>query len=547
MGMMPGKRRMLGEVLLEEGLITREDLDRALTVAAREGVQLGRVLLEQHLVAEADLMQAVSRQQGYPVVDLRQERLDPAALRLVPEAVARQLQVLPLRLEGQTLVLAAFDPARPGLASQLAVVARRPLRFVLAPPTDLALAIEAGYRGVVDLARHLGTVGEGADSPVARTLDLILEEARKVGASDVHLEPQESSLRVRYRVDGVLRDASPLPPDYAAALASRVKVLARLDIVEHARPQDGQFFHLVDDAEVDVRVSVIGTVWGEKVVLRLLDRSRPLLQLSELGFSVADAERYAQVVHRPFGMVLACGPTGSGKSTTLYATVNALDRVGKNIVTLEEPVEYTFPGIVQIPVSPRAGLTFAAGLRAVLRQDPDVILVGEVRDTETAQIAVQAALTGHLVLSSVHATDAVGALVRLVDAGVEAYLVAAAVTGVVSQRLVRRICPHCRREITLSDQEQTFYREQGGREGVTFYRGAGCNLCGRTGYAGRVGIYELLILDEELRRAVVAGESVARVRELAQAAGMTPLRRAALAKVEEGVTTVEEVLRAVYA
>jgi type IV pilus assembly protein PilB len=354
-------------------------------------------------------------------------------------------------------------------------------------------------------------------------------------------------VRVRYRIDGALKEVLTLPASMAVGLVSRIKIMAGMNIVERRRPQDGQLRTDIDGREVDVRVSTLATIWGEKCVMRLLDRSRSVMRLFDLGMPTDSAEKYKTFVRAPFGMVLCAGPTGSGKTTTLYATLTEISDPSRNVMTVEDPVEYVFPTINQIQTNEQAGVTFATGLRSILRQDPDVILVGEIRDVETARIGVQSALTGHLVLSSVHATDSVSALHRFLDMGIESFLVASSIIGIVGQRLVRRICPSCKAAYTLSAEERAFYEESGGSDKKEFVRGQGCNFCSGTGYQGRIGVYELLRITPEIKRLVVGWATQDELRRLAERQGMRTLREEAIGLVAQDVTTVSEVIRSIYA
>ena len=477
--------------------------------------------------------------EGHRAVDLRRERPAEDALELVPEQMARRYRVLPLGLRDGYLEVACGSPSQQ-LSNLLALRVRRPVRFRVARQEEVEQAIETYYARVVSVPRE---EGREDDSWAGRAVDAFLQGALKARASDIHLDPQEKEVLVRYRIDGVLHDAGAVPPDGYPAVVSRVKVLAGMNVVEHLLPQDGQMVFDGPSGPVDVRVSVMPSVRGEKVVMRVLDRGRVSFDLERLGFEPGALRAYRALVKRSHGMVLVVGPTGSGKTTTLYSTLRELDLEALNVMALEDPVEYQFPRVVQVQVNPKAGLSFAAGLRAFLRQDPDVIVVGEVRDAETAQIAVQAALTGHLVLSSLHAMDSVSGLLRLVDMGVEPYFVAAAVTGIVAQRLVRKICPHCRQEAPLDGAEAEFARAHGFEPPERAVRGAGCAACAGTGYIGRMGIYEVLPVSEEMRGLVARGEGRDAVWRAALEAGMQPLARAGLELAMRGETTVSEVVR----
>lgn len=384
-------------------------------------------------------------------------------------------------------------------------------------------------------------------APAVRAVAHVLSHALRAGASDVHIEPQDDRVRIRLRVDGRLHEAFSLPLDMAQAVASRVKIMGGMNIVERRRPQDGQISTTLDGRAVDLRVATMGTVWGEKVVLRILDKSRSAFRLGELGMPDATHQVYSRLIRSPHGMVLCAGPTGSGKTTTLYASLSEIAGDDLNVMTVEDPVEYVFPSINQIQINEAAGVTFASGLKSILRQDPDLILVGEIRDVETARIAVQSALTGHFVLSSVHATDSVSALYRFLDMGIEAFLVASSVIAVVGQRLVRRLCPHCPVPYRPTADELAFYLEAGGPQREQFLIGAGCEHCAGTGYRGRVGVYELLTVSEGLRELLVApSPSHDAIRRLAVAQGLRPLRAEGARLVAEGVTTLPEILRSIY-
>jgi type IV pilus assembly protein PilB len=376
-------------------------------------------------------------------------------------------------------------------------------------------------------------------------VDLIIAQGAEERASDIHIEPQQDHLRIRFRIDGVLHDATRLPATLAAPIISRVKLLANLDIVDRRHSQDGQIQTTVDGRPLDIRVGTIETIWGEKAVLRLLERSRSILRLDTLGFSPPALKIFRGLVESPYGMILVTGPTGSGKTTTLYAALNELNRVEKNVMTIEDPVEYTFEDVNQIQINRLAGITFANGLRGILRQDPDAILVGEIRDKETAEISVQSALTGHLVLSSLHATDAVGAIYRFLEMGIESFMVTSAVIGVLAQRLVRRNCPDCTTVYEPSAEELEFYRTIGG-QGIIFHRGTGCANCVHTGFRGRIGVFEVLPMTDGLKRLLVRDAPHEELRDQAIREGMTTLRSAGVARIDEGLTTIAEVIRSVH-
>lgn len=484
----------------------------------------------------------------------------PEALQLIPEHLARKYSAVPLAVDNHTLRVAMADPDDILAIEALAVRTKKRVEPVPATAVDIQEAIDFNYKAFGEIARQFGLVTtpvetealeKGAadvadDSPVARALNLVVEEAVKSRASDIHVEPETDKLRVRYRIDGILYDVTSLPLGVHAPLVSRMKILAGMNIADHRRPQDGQFSFETKGRSIDIRMATINTVHGEMAVLRLLDKTVAALSLSQLGFLPESQEKFEQMLMMPYGMVLISGPTGAGKTTTLYAALNSLDRVSRNIITIEDPVEYRFEGMNQISVNPRVGLTFAAGMRSIVRLDPDVILVGEVRDTETAQIAIQSALTGHLVLSSVHANDTIGVLFRLIDLGVESFLICSAVIGIVAQRMVRRVCPHCARNVTVPLVEQMAYRRETGEERSEFPYGAGCKACSYTGYLGRTGIFEILPISDEIRRLLGGGASAAEMRAQAIEEGVMPLAKNGMVKARAGITTPYEVLRNAY-
>jgi general secretion pathway protein E len=499
---------------------------------------------------------------GLPLVDLKRYKVAPEVLRLVPESLARRWDILPLRIEDGSLVIAMADPNNLYAIENVRAISRREVKVLRAALMDIRGAINLSYRAMGEIEKQIRDIIPVApeaveleerisseliaQAPVVRAVNLLISQAVKDRASDIHIEPQQSHLRVRYRIDGILHETLSLPLSVHGPLISRVKVLADMNIAERRRPQDGHFAVSVDGKDVDIRVATADTSWGEMTVLRVLDKSVSAMTLSDLGFLPDSLETYSRLIRSPFGMILASGPTGSGKTTTLYATINQLDSRGRNIITIEDPVEYRFANINQMQVNPQANITFAGGLRATMRLDPDVILVGEVRDRETASIAIQAALTGHLVLSTVHANDAVGALFRLMDLGVEPFLITSAMVGIIAQRLVRRVCPHCRALREGTKEEQLAYEGEMGEKRTRFYHGGGCNYCALTGYYGRMGVYEILVMSEEIRRLVLKGASTDTIKAQAVREGMATMWRDGMLKVKEGLTTPSEVMRNVF-
>ena len=498
---------------------------------------------------------------GLEVLDLRQTTPAEDAVALLDERTCRQLKCLPLSADEHGAHVAIADPsqtARDAVAAKFTGT----IVFKVAMEQDISNTLDRMYRAdaeidalsrafeASDSTQALLAAAQQADdddAPVVQIANRIIAQGLRDRASDVHVEPMNDHIRVRFRIDGNMVNTFTLPLSAHAALVSRYKILGGMNIVERRRPQDGQFSMTVDGRDMDVRVSSLATVFGEKVVMRLLDKSRAALELRQLGMPSATYEDWAKLIHAPFGMVICAGPTGAGKTTTLYATLRAINDGGKNVMTIEDPVEYVFPGINQIQTNEQAGLTFAQGLKAILRQDPDVILVGEVRDADTARIAVQSALTGHLVLSSLHGTDSVAALHRMLDMGIESFLIASSVVAVIGQRLLRRICDACKEPYEPGPEELAVWNREGRNPKSQFWHGAGCTFCAGTGYRDRIGVYELLRITPELRRLIVGWATQEELRRLAVSQGMRTLVDEALTLVENDVTTIGEVVRTLYA
>jgi general secretion pathway protein E len=552
----------LGRMLVEAKLITEEQLQHAKEMQAKNGDKIERILLQERLISLQQLALFTSLQLGVPFVNLKKEGVRPEAVALVPEVIARKYGVIPIDTLDGTLVVAMEDPRDIQAIEDLAALTRRRVEPVLSTSQDIQEMIDLNYRVGGEIEEQLSQiptryqrvkVAEArvsaeaiAQAPIVRAIDLLIKQAVRDRASDIHVEPQEDKLRVRYRIDGILHEIMSLPLSVHPPLLSRVKIMSGLNIAERRRPQDGQITFDMGDREVDIRVATSNTVHGEMVVLRLLDKTFAFLPLPEIGFLPDTLERYFQMVKTPFGMVLISGPTGSGKTTTQYATVNQLDSTGRNILTIEDPVEYRFTNINQMQVNPAAGVTFATGLRACMRLDPDVILIGEIRDAETAQIATQASLTGHLVLSSVHANDTVSVIFRMIDLGVEPFLLASAVVGIVAQRMVRRVCSYCSQPTSVSPDEQMAYEQELNEKQSEFLIGAGCNFCANTGYLGRTGIFEVMVMSESIRRMILSGADSDDIRAQAYKEGMVSLWHDGMLKVKEGITTPYEVIRNVF-
>ena len=495
-----------------------------------------------------------------PRTRLRKHLIQSEALRLIPEAQARKHAAIPLEISGNVLHVAMANPSDIIALEALAAQSQMHIVPMKASAAEVQEAIDFNYPSYKEIEKQISSLSldtEEAepqvkldtitDAPVAKALTLIIDEAVKARASDIHLQPQEDKLLVRYRIDGTLHRMLSLPLSTATSLISRIKILAKMNIADHHRPQDGQFSVRTRGGQaIDIRVGTVSTVYGEIAAVRLLDKSRAVMTLSDLGFLPQSLATYEEMLKVPYGMLLVSGPTGAGKTTTLYASVNCLDCAGRNIITIEDPVEYRFQDINQIQVNPRAGLTFASGLRSILRLDPDVILVGEIRDAETARIAIQSALTGHLVLSSIHANDAVGVIFRLLDLGIEPFLIASALIGVVAQRMVRRVCPDCAQMTTIPFVEQMSYEKEMGEKRAEFLCGKGCKSCSNTGYHGRSGLFEILQVSDEIRMMLLKDAAATELRNQAVKEGMIPLTKDGMLKVKENFTTPAEILRNAY-
>lgn len=494
-----------------------------------------------------------------PETKLLRQMPQPEALQLIPEVVARRYNAIPLTISGKTLEVAMADPTDIFALEAFAAQSRMTVKPIAASAKEVREAIDFNYKAYGEIENQLSRISVPAevtdeglalrvaiDAPLVQALNLIIEEAVKARSSDIHIEPEEDRLRIRYRIDGTLQDMLSLSPSIHRALISRIKILAEMNIADHHRPQDGQFSVEAKGRQIDIRVATAPTVWGEMADLRLLDKSMTTLGLSELGLLPDSLAKFESMLKVPYGMILISGPTGAGKTTTLYASINSLDALGKNIVTIEDPAEYRFKDINQIQVNPQAGITFATGLRSILRLDPDVILVGEIRDAETANIATQAALTGHLMLSSIHANDAVGVLFRLLDLGVEPFLIASSVIGAVAQRMVRRICPDCCHTIEAPLVERIAYEKEMREERTEFLYGTGCKSCVYTGYLGRTGIFEILTMSDTIRMMVSNQANSTDIHTQALKEGMVSMMNDGMRKVKADITTPSEVLRSTY-
>ncbi len=557
--------RPLGQILLESTSLTEEGLETALATQKERGGRLGEILINLKLVTEEEVYQALGRQMNLPFrAEIRGEDVDLEILRGVPINFCKKHVLLPLKRQEDLIEVAVSDPLDLAPLDDLQLLLKQPVQAVLARPSSVLHAINSAYDLISETAEKMvedlheeeldilsteleepeDLLDASDEAPIIRLVNTILYQSVKQRASDIHIEPFEKELVVRFRIDGVLYDMVRPPKRFHSSTVSRIKIMAGLNIAEKRLPQDGRIRIKIAGKDIDIRVSTIPTAHGERIVMRLLDRTQVLLRLDEIGMTGDKLEKMRKLIRQSHGILLETGPTGSGKTTTLYAALSEINTPDKNIITVEDPIEYQLKGIGQIQVNPKIELTFARGLRAILRQDPDVIMVGEIRDLETAEIAIQASLTGHLVFSTLHTNDAPTAVTRLVDMGIEPFLVSSSLTGVLAQRLVRLLCPHCKEAYVPTDEELAelgISRERlpDGR----LYRKKGCPACAETGYLGRTGIYELLCVDEEIQNLILKGADANVIRKAAIRNGMTTLRMDGTDKVVAGLTTIQEVAR----
>lgn len=553
------ERKRIAEILKDQGLITDEQIRQAIAVQQRSSKRLGEILVDLGFVKESDLADSLARQYGFNRVHLDHAEVPPELLNLIPRETLERCEVFPVALDGNRLVLAMADPIDVVAQDDVQAVSGHEVMPVVASLGEIRRAIGRHFSAEVDWNEIVGPqiqdsqdgfiedldAGALADSPTIRLVNAIIVQGIREGASDIHIQPEAERVRVRYRIDGRLRDAMEFGRRLAPDAISRLKVMANLDITVHRRPQDGRLRVQVDGAATDVRMSTLPALHGEKVVLRVLSRSQGIIALDQLPFQPENMTVIKTMIRQPQGLILVVGPTGSGKTTTLYSFLQQLNRSDVNIITVEDPVEMRLPGLVQVAVNPRGGMTFASALRTILRQDPDIVMVGEMRDQETAEIAVRAALTGHLVLSTLHTNSAAGAVTRLLDMGVEPFMLSGTLTGIVAQRLVRRLCHSCRIAVTAPD-EMTLHFLGERAKGATLYRAQGCNRCGGTGYSGRTVVEEALPVNREVRRLMRDGGDEERIAKAARAAGMVTLKESAVRLVVSGETSVDEVIRSIY-
>ncbi|MCL5269301.1 MAG: Flp pilus assembly complex ATPase component TadA [bacterium] len=566
--------KRLGELLIEDRIVSAHDLELALRRQTETGLSLGRLLIDMGKASEWEVAATLGKQLNVPFITLSHYEIDPEVLESIPEELVHKYRIVPVDKTGDTLTIALADPSNIYLLDELKLLTHCQIIPVISFESDIKEAIlkyypdrkednfEEALKDITDQdiagAEKKVTIEDESpdengddlslqadDAPVVQLVNLMISEALKMRASDIHIEPYERSLRLRYRVDGVLQEMAPPPKKFQNAIISRIKILSDLDIAEKRLPQDGRFKVRIQNRSVDFRVSSCPIANGEKVVIRILEQSN-LQRLTDLGFEPQILDKFEREIRKPWGMILVTGPTGSGKSTTLYSALNTINDPTKNIMTIEDPVEYQLLGINQVQARPDIGLTFADGLKSFLRQDPDIIMVGEIRDLETAEIGVKAALTGHLVLSTLHTNDAPSSINRLTNMGVEPFMVTASLNMIVAQRLVRRICLECRQEVIPTPEVLASVGIEP-REGAVFFQGSGCGNCNGTGFRGRVALYEVLVMDEDLRDAVIMGAPTNKIKKMAIASGMETLRVAGQHKIFEGRTTIGEVVTATVA
>ncbi|MDI9479689.1 MAG: GspE/PulE family protein [Bacillota bacterium] len=556
------QRKLLGDILLENRLLSKSQLEEALTEQKNTREKLGQVLVRRGFITEQQLLEVLEFSLGIPQVQLNQVKIDPAVVRLLPTTLIRKHYILPISVNQQRLTLGMVDPLNYEAIDDVRILTGLDVLPVLVSENDMNAAIQQFAALQVDsrMEKLLGELNQQSfgvvemdtapdiedDAPVIRMVNSILQQAVQVTASDIHIEPLEHDVRVRFRIDGELVEVFTLPKKSFAAIVSRIKIMGNLDISEKRIPQDGRTRMIIEGREIDFRISSLPSIHGEKMVLRILDRTHALMSLQDLGFSTVNLEKIAALIRRPHGMIVVTGPTGSGKTTTLYSILTEINVAESNIVTLEDPVEYSLVGINQVQISNKAGLTFPAGLRSILRQDPDIIMVGEMRDTETAELGVRAALTGHLFFSTLHTNSASGTIARMVNMGVENYLLSSSLIGVVSQRLIRRLCPYCKQDYQL---DETVARRLGMQEyvGQVFYRPQGCNRCRQAGYSGRMALHEVLVLGPQMRIAInnhVNSED--ELEAIARQEGMITMREDGIGKALAGSSSLEEVMKGVF-
>ena len=555
------KTKRLGDLLVESGLITNDQLNHILKTQISTGRKIGEILIDEGIVSERQIIEVLELQLGIPHMDLDKYFIDPEIPRLISENLARRNALIPVRKERGKLIVAMADPLNIFAIDDVKITTGLDVEPVIASSHGILNAIDQYYEtgsaekalaefkknyqvdNIEDIDKEI--LKEINNAPVVKLVNSIIKQAVQMNASDIHIEPFERVIRVRFRIDGDLQEIMTPSKTTHSAIVTRIKIISKMDIAEKRLPQDGRVEVNMEGNEIDLRVSVLPTVHGEKIVIRLLNRSNFLLSKSELGFTKENTSIFDKIMKNQNGIIWIVGPTGSGKSTTLYAALKELNQVNKNIITVEDPVEYQMDGINQVQVNNKAGLTFANGLRSILRQDPDIIMIGEIRDSETAQIAIRAAITGHLVLSTLHTNDTASSIMRIIDMGIEPYLVSSSVVGIVAQRLIKKVCENCKISCAADELEKKVLQVDDTAE-VTVCKGQGCNSCNDTGYKGRTAIHEIMYINKEIRVLIDKGASIDIIREEAKKQNMISLRENCIELVKKGVTTIEELLRVTY-
>lgn len=555
---MPNKKMRLGDILIQSGIISQEQLDHALILQKEKNKKLGELLIDENILTEEQILGVLEYQLGIPYVDLNKYYIDPKAPKIISESLAKKHNLIPIGMNRGKLMVAMSDPLDMIATDDIRITTGLELDLVISSKNDIKKAINIYYDSTelaekaVEEFKSQSNIQEVEDdvededivnAPMVRLVNTIISQAVRSKASDIHIEPFEKNVRIRYRVDGELKEVMSPAKSTHSALVTRIKIMGKMDISERRIPQDGRVETIIENHAIDMRISVLPTVYGEKIVIRLLDRNAIIVGKEELGFTAHNLDLFDKIIKAPEGIILLTGPTGSGKTTTLYTILKELNQINKNIITVEDPVEYRLHGVNQVQVNAKAGLTFASGLRSILRQDPDIVMVGEIRDAETAQIATRAAITGHLVLSTLHTNDTASSISRLIDMGIETYMVSSSVMGIIAQRLVKKICTKCKESYEATKEELHFL---GTDEPVTLHKGKGCNACSGTGYSGRTAIHEVLVMDREIRNLINEKKSIDEIKDRARTKGLKTLNESCRDLVLSGTTTTEQLIKITY-
>ncbi|MGE4282263.1 MAG: GspE/PulE family protein [Clostridia bacterium] len=556
------KRKKLGDLLVEAGMITADQLGEALVVQKQTSKKLGEILIDRQLITQDHIIQVLEFQLGIPQVSLEKYDIDPEAPKKISENLAKRHELIPIKIDRNKLIIAMSDPLNIFAIDDVRIFSGMEVQPVIATSHDVTHAIDIYYgkheaiKAAEDYKKEYGITSQSDktdeniedvvnSAPIVKMVNSVIDRAVRLKASDIHIEPFEKSIRIRYRIDGQLAEVMVHDIQLLPAIVTRIKITAEMNIAEKRKPQDGRISIVVDNNEYDLRVSVLPTVHGEKVVIRITDKKGLMRSKEQLGFFTDDLEKYSNILKSPHGMILVTGPTGSGKSTTLYTTISELNKDNLNIITVEDPVEAMIDGVNQVQVNPKAGLDFATALRSILRQDPDIIMIGEIRDRETAEISVRAAVTGHLVISTLHTNDAPSTISRLMDMNIDPFLISTSLVGIISQRLVRRICPRCKEKYVPLQTELDLLGLTLEEQPI-FYKGKGCNFCHHSGYQGRVGVYEIMPISHHIRQIINQGESSDVLYQQAVKEGMSTLKKSCIRLVQQGMTTFEELVRVAY-